>query len=80
MYAEVYDVMADTPAPDKLGELKFEARNGRNAGRRSHLRSRRFRSRLRSRQIELGTTARMMRNQGPAGFSPAEFPFVEGKR
>ena len=34
MYAEIYDVMADTPAQDKMAELKFEARNRSRSGAR----------------------------------------------
>jgi tetratricopeptide (TPR) repeat protein len=80
MYAEVYDVMADAPKQDKVAELKFETRSGPAAPAANP----------REIQVDydhdydldrvvLGTKPVMMRNQGPAGYQRAEFPFVEGE-
>lgn len=76
MYAEVYDVMSDSAAPDKVAELKFETRTGATPKPPELVVD--FDHDYDLDKIELGTTARMMRNAGPAGFAPIEFPFVKG--
>ncbi len=80
MYAEIYDVMTDTPAQDKVAELKFESRTGPAApvvNPREVLVD--YDHDYDLDRIALGPKPVLMRNQGPAGDQPAEFPFVEGE-
>lgn len=76
MYAEVYDVMADTAAPEKIAELKFDIRSGVAPPAERLVVD--FDHDYDLDEIVPGTDPRLMRNAGPAGHSPAEFPFVKG--
>lgn len=97
MYAEIYDVMADTSAPDKPAELRFESRTGAtlpsgvpgdsdNDGAIDYCSKEKYEACLWIDYdhdydldlILLGRESVLMRNQGAAGFQPAEFPFVKG--
>ena len=57
--------------------LKFEARNGAAPDAKADLVVD-FDHDYDLDRIELGYDSRMMRNAGPAGFAPVEFPFVKG--
>jgi Tfp pilus assembly protein PilF len=80
MYAEVYDVMADTPAPDTVAELKFETRSGSTLPPANPLEVLvDYDHDYDLDRVVLGPTPVVMRNQGPAGYQPSPFPFTEGR-
>jgi hypothetical protein len=77
MFAEVYEVMADTAAPDKPAELKFEARTAPSQPSQPYTLID-FDHDNDLDRIQLAGKPSLQRNQGPAGFQPFKFPFVEG--
>lgn len=79
MYAEVLDVMADTSAPEKIAPLKFEARTGPAVASAVAGVWIDYDHDYDLDEIRLSSKSVLMRNQGPAGFQPVDFPFVEGK-
>ena len=80
MYAEIFDVMADTPAQDKMADWKFESRNGPAMPGAKPLEILvDYDHDYDLDRVMLGPKPVLMRNQGPASYQPAEFPFVEGE-
>ena len=78
MYAEVYDVMADTAGPDKAHRIEVRERETAAAPKPADTWSSITIMITTSIKIESGNGIRMMRNPGTGRFRPVEFPFVKG--